>query len=542
MSVESATVTFTRAITVAAGVFAPGHAGELTRFLPFDLVDAVLRETGRVQQRERLLPSRVVVYFMIALGMFPHLGYTLVWGKMVSALLPLSLSSPSESALRQARRRVGTTPLRALFDVVAGPLARPDTPGVSYRGLRTVAFDGCSSFKSADNQAQRDWLGKIRHRLGWAGYPQLMLMALVETGTRGLLGVRFGRSGPGGETGYARRLLHLLTPDMLVLADRGFDGNAFLAEIAATGAQFLTRITSNRRPRVHTSLPDGSYLTRFDDLPLRVIEATITTTAIDGTTINARYRLATTLLDHHTHPATTLMRLYHERWEIESAFYALKHTLFTGRVLRSGSPSGLQQELWALLTLYQMIRAAIVEAAEHLPGTDPDRSSFTNALEHARNQVINATGILPAHNEPTLIGTASGNTMPARRDRISERKVKCPTSRHARKSDNDPRPATSTPITSRTYTIHTRTHTPQPTTRPHRRKPLGPLTHTILNYLKNTPDQPRNIRDIAEHTNLDYRKARNKLHDMFKHGYITRPHRGHFTASPPRATTTDQNP
>ncbi|MEV6347673.1 transposase domain-containing protein [Actinoplanes sp. NPDC051851] len=175
--------------------------GELTPFLPFELVDAVLEETGRVQQRERLLPSRVVVYFMIVLGMFPHLGYTLVWAKMVSALKPLSLRSPSESALRQARRRVGTAPLRALFEVVAGPLARPDTPGVSYRGLRTVAFDGCKSFKSADNQAQRNWLGLVRYRLGLAGYPQLMLMALVETGTRGLLGVRFGPAGPGGEPG-----------------------------------------------------------------------------------------------------------------------------------------------------------------------------------------------------------------------------------------------------------------------------------------------------------------------------------------------------
>ncbi|MEV6351023.1 transposase [Actinoplanes sp. NPDC051851] len=344
--------------------------------------------------------------------------------------------------------------------------------------------------------------------------------------------------------GYARRLLHLLTPDMLVLADRGFDGNAFLAQIAATGAQFLVRIASNRRPRVHTTLPDGSYLTRFDDLRLRIIEATITTTAIDGSTITARYRLATTLLDHQTHPATTLMQLYHERWEIESAFYALKHTLFTGRVLRSGTPSGLQQELWALLTLYQMIRAAIVEAAEHLPGTDPDRSSFTKALENARNQVINAAGILHAHHEPTLIGTDSRNTLSERRDRLSKRKVKCATSRYASTSRNDPRPATSTPVTSRTYTIHTRTHTPKPATRsrPHHRRPPGALSQTILDYLKNTPDQPRSIRDIATHANLDYRKARNKLHDMVKHHYITRPHRGHFTASPTRAMTTHQNP
>lgn len=40
-----------------------------------------------------------------------------------------------------------------------------------------------------------------------------------------------------GETGYAARLLHLLKPKTLVLWDKGFDSNAFLAQVAATGAQ-----------------------------------------------------------------------------------------------------------------------------------------------------------------------------------------------------------------------------------------------------------------------------------------------------------------
>jgi hypothetical protein len=57
-----------------------------------------------------------------------------------------------------------------LFDVVTGPLARPDTPGVRYREFRTVAFDGCSSIKAPDADRNLSWLGKIRHRHTWAGY------------------------------------------------------------------------------------------------------------------------------------------------------------------------------------------------------------------------------------------------------------------------------------------------------------------------------------------------------------------------------------
>jgi hypothetical protein len=71
LSVQSATITLTRTVTVAAGVMAPGHLGELTPCLPFELVDDVLEQTKTVQRRLRDLASRVGVYFLLALGMFP---------------------------------------------------------------------------------------------------------------------------------------------------------------------------------------------------------------------------------------------------------------------------------------------------------------------------------------------------------------------------------------------------------------------------------------------------------------------------------------
>ena len=139
---ESATVRFARPITVAAGVYAPGHLGELTQYLPFELVDDVLSETKTVQRRLRDLPSRVGVYFVLALVLFPRIGYARVWQKLTAGLTGLELPSPSEKALRDLRRRLGPAPFKTLFEVVAGPLAQPRTPGVTYRGMRTVAFDG----------------------------------------------------------------------------------------------------------------------------------------------------------------------------------------------------------------------------------------------------------------------------------------------------------------------------------------------------------------------------------------------------------------
>jgi Insertion element 4 transposase N-terminal len=78
-------------VTVAGGVFAPGHLGELTQYLAFELVDDVLAETRTVQRRLRDLPSRAGVYFVLALGMFPQPGYLRVRGKLTTGLAGLRL-------------------------------------------------------------------------------------------------------------------------------------------------------------------------------------------------------------------------------------------------------------------------------------------------------------------------------------------------------------------------------------------------------------------------------------------------------------------
>jgi hypothetical protein len=289
--------------------------------------------------------------------------------------------------------------------------------------------------------------------MGFAGYPTLRLMALVETGTRGLIGATLGCAGDRDEATLARRLLPLLAPGMLVLLDRAFDANAFLAEITATGAMVVVRSKSTRNPPVLQHLPDGSYLSC---LGVRIIEADVTVTGADGSRVGDRYRLITTLLDHRRFPAGDLVALYHERWEIESAYLALRHTLLTGRVLRSGDRPGLEQEVWALLLLYQLLRIAMVTAVETRPGTDPDRASFTTALEAARDELTAARGICPDGPADLLgaIGRAVLATLlPARRARYSARKVKCATSRYLNRDDG--RPASLAAITAIDIVVRT---------------------------------------------------------------------------------------
>ena len=431
---------------MAAGVFAPGQLGELTRVVLFELVDAVLEEAGARERRLRVLPSRVGVYFVLALGLFPRPGYLGVWAKMTAALDGIGLAVPSARALRDLRRRIGVASVKALFELLAGPVAWPRTPGVMFGRYRTVAFDGCRSVKVPDTPRNRAWLGKPAASRGEAGYPVIQLMTLCETGTRALIGAVFGTPADG-EVAWARKLLRLLDDSMLVLMDRGFDAGQFLAEVHAARAQFLVRLLSVRRPPVLRRFPDGSVLSVIGGIQVRVITATVTVTCHDGTSYGDSYRLATTILDWRAYPAGALIRLYHERWEHEITYLALRHTLLNGRVLRSHDPAGLEQETWALLALYQALRIAITDAIQTVPGTDPDRASYQTAVDTAQTLATTACNVItgPAGLAGTIGRAVLASLHGPRRPRVCARKVKSPC--HAGKSTRpaNPAPASRSP-------------------------------------------------------------------------------------------------
>jgi hypothetical protein len=210
----------TRTVTVAEGRFAPGHLGELTQHLPFEMVDEALRATRTVQSRLRDLPSRVVVYLLLAACLFPEVGYLGVWRKLTGALVGLPTATPTGGALAQARRRLGPAPLRWLFELLRGPAAAPGQRGTWWRGLLVCAIDG-TTLTVPDNPRMLTRFTKQRGNHGGTGYPQIRLVALLACGTRTVIDAVFGPTTTG-ETGYAPRLLPSLKAGMILLADRNF--------------------------------------------------------------------------------------------------------------------------------------------------------------------------------------------------------------------------------------------------------------------------------------------------------------------------------
>ena len=384
--------------------------------------------------------------------------------------------------------------------------------------------------------------------MGFAGYPTLRLVALAETGTRGLLGAALGSAADRDEATVARRLLHLLGPGMLILLDRAFDGNAFLREVTATGALLVARARSTRHPVVLGHLPDGSYLSCLGGLAVRIIEASVMVTGADGSEVRGSYRLITTLLDHRRFPAAAVVRIYHKRWEIESAYFALRHTLLDGHVLRSGDRAGLEQEMWALLTLYQLLRMAMVDAVETRPGTDPDRASFTTAMEAAKDQLTAAAGVCPdgpADLTGVIGRTVLATLLPARRRRFSARKVKCATSRYLNRDDG--RPPHPAAITAIDITISTPPVDLKPgRTRRDRTTPAPPRPPTrqeqVTAIITSQPPREWSGHDLAVLLGVKPRNMLTQLGQWARQGYFTRTGFGTYKLNTPSSDTPSTNP
>ena len=405
-------------------MFAPGHLGELTQVVPFEMVDEALAETGTVQARIRDLPSRVVVYLLLAGALFVDCGYGQVWQRLVAGLTGLAVATPTDSGLCQARVRVGVKPLRFLFDLLRGAAVTSAAGSVRWCGLLVCAIDG-TIMSVADSPANLARFAKHRGNHGGSGYPLIRLMALVCCGTRTVIDAVFGPTATG-EVTYTYQLIRSMHAGMIVLADRNFGAATLLAAIHASDAHLLVRLKDARKMPVIARHADGSYLSVIGTTRVRVITAEIVVATSTGR-VTTVYRLATTLLDERRYPAFELVKLYHARWQIETAFLEIKSTILGGRVLRARTPTGIEQEIYALLIAYQILRTAMCDATDRHPDVVPDRASFTIALHTARDQIIQAAGVI-AGTVIDLVGVIGqhvlANLLPERRLRISARAVK----------------------------------------------------------------------------------------------------------------------
>jgi hypothetical protein len=406
--------------------------GALTKAFPPELVDRVISATEAQEQRRRLLPARLVMYFVLALWLFrgPNCGYGRVMGKLVDALYHRHRARellqtgrvdpggwvqagrdggrvrqwrpPNISSLSRARDKLGPDPVRLLFEEVAGPVAAPQAAGVWVCGLRVVSMDG-SATDVPDTQENRAVFGGPGNDQRVGAFPQVRWVVAAESGTGALIEATFGPYTVGEQT-LAQEVVSAFTPEMLVLADRNFLSHALARDVLGTGAHLLWRASASFALTPIQVLCDGTYLAqlrpaRTQDGPpitVRVIEYTVHTTPLDPdtgapdpnrATASELFALVTDLLDTEAYPALDLACAYPMRWDCETVIGHHKTDMGPGMpVLRSKDPEGIAQEMWALFAVYHAL-AQLIGAGVDATGIPPDRISFPHALAAATDTV-----------------------------------------------------------------------------------------------------------------------------------------------------------
>jgi hypothetical protein len=224
----------------------------------------------------------------------------------------------------------------------------------------------------------------------------------------------------------------------------------------------------------------------------------------------------------------------------------VRHTILDGHVLRSQDRPGLEQEVWALLTVYQLLRMAMVTAVESQPHTNPDRASFTTALQAARDQLIAADGIVLTDQpdrpgQPDLLGVIGhavlATLLPPRRRRWSSRRLKNATSRYLNRDDR--RPHLPTTIASIEITLHT--PSVDQTWRPRYRKPRnphpGPTRRDIITELmEDDPSRPWRGRELADKLGIKPHNMLTQLAEWTRLGFLTRANAGTYQLTTRRDT------
>jgi hypothetical protein len=407
----------------------------LQEFIGPELLQQVLDDTGRRNRGHCRLTHAVMLWLVLAMGLLTDLPLREVLRHAVR--LRLGQKLPGRAALCRARQRLGVAPVRRLFHAVVRPLARPERPGF-YRGWRLVGIDGMV-LDVPDSPANARVFGRPTGGRGDGAFPQVRKLSLVELGTHAELALVL-KPCHTSEPAMIVALRRHLRPDMLLLCDRNFFSYACWRELSGRGMQLLFRVKKRQILKPVRELADGSYLAKIypsradrehdrRGLVVRVLRYTLDDPQRVGH--QETHVLLTTLLDAVAHPAVTLILLYHERWEQElvndeQKTHQAPRLAGKEAQVRSETPAGVVQELYALSLAHYVTRALMAEAAAAVD-LEAKRLSFVGCLRILRLR-------LPACDRrdesslrqwyEALLWEMSQEVVPERRNRINPRVVK----------------------------------------------------------------------------------------------------------------------
>ena len=375
----------------------------LREHIPAGWIEAALDWTGTTTIRRRRLPAEQVVWLVIGMGLFRNEPIERIVDLLELALPDRGDTLVAKSAVTQARQRLGDEPLECLFGMTAKHWAQRSADADRWRGLSLYGWDG-STMRVPDSAENRKKFGgqKSGAGRGESGYPQVRVVAMMALRSHILSAFRFAPYSTG-ETTLARKLWNEMPENSLAIVDRNFLVKKDLIALERSGNRhWLARTKSNTRWAIVERLGKDDYLAELEvhetglpkTWPIRAIRY-----KHRGHPVST---LLTSLLDPKLYPASEIIALYHERWELELGYDEVKtHLLDRLEAIRSRSPEGVSQELWGIALAYNLVRVEMERTAAEA-NVPPTRISFTGSLALIRDELGRmggarfATGTIPS--------------------------------------------------------------------------------------------------------------------------------------------------
>jgi hypothetical protein len=400
-------MSFHDALVAVGSVGRPESLDSFRNRVPAEWIEQALAATGTATMRRRRLPAEQVLWLVIGVALFRDRPIE----EVVDALdiaLPSPRGAVAKSAIPPARKRLGETPVRWLFERTAHEWSRKSLELHRWRGLGLYGIDG-SVLRTADTEENRAEFGGWTARKGDSTNPLVRVVVLMALRSHVLAAARFGSYAGTSELGLARELVGDISDHSLTIVDALYLSAEFLHTVNDGRHRYwLTKAKSNTKMRVVHQHAEGDSLVEMQtsdealakdpSLP-RVWRARAIEYQRSGFPPRT---LLTSLLDADAYPAQEIRLLYHERWEIELAYDEIKTEMLRGEVtLRSKSPSAVRQELWGVLIGFNLVRLEMERIAEEA-GVAPTRVSFVVSLALVRDEWewtarTRSPGAVPTH-------------------------------------------------------------------------------------------------------------------------------------------------
>lgn len=408
----------------------------LTSYVKPLFISEALERTGCFSRRVRKLPAELVIWFIVAAGLFKEYSISNLLGcfGMPEGGAPIWERAPSSTAFSRARQRLGVEPLLVLGEKMGEYLRAIFDKEIRYRGLALMEMDGLT-LKVADSPANRDYFGAPGQSRGKTAYPQ-MRAVLIGSVTQHFVLHGALCAWTVGEVTLALRLIERIEKGTLLLMDRNFAVYEILCALRGRGCEFIVRARKNVKMERIEKLGEGEWLSRIR-MPRNKkglgLPETIIVREIERTLPNNKVlRLTTSLSDAAQWSADEISALYAQRWEAELMHDEIKtHQCKTSTVnrpviCRSKTPTRAIQEAMGIIIAYNATRAIMAEAARKA-GISPLRISFTGAHERVRQAtltMLTARTTLLRWLYSTMIAHIGDMRLPPRRSRSNPRVVR----------------------------------------------------------------------------------------------------------------------